>query len=305
MCLDWTFPGRKVQSRGLATQVINWAFPGRKVQSRVITLGVIFLLALLALSIAPTAFAQGGDITHGSQIYDANCAVCHGPTGQGRVGVNLSQDWPAIDPTAFTRAVIEQGVTGTAMPGWSQQYGGPLSDQDIEDVVAFVVSLSGGRSEMAPTATPLPVTPVPTVAGATGDPSLGLVLFKENCAMCHGEGGQGVSGAKLTDVFSSINPQQFVRATVAEGIQNTAMPAWSQAKGGPLDEKQIDDISAYIISLNKQAQENAPTPTPVPAATPAGGSGSSIWMILLVIVVVIAIVVAIMAFSGRQKSPPS
>ena len=199
--IDWTFPGRKVQSRGLATQVINWAFPGRKVQSRVITLGVIFLLALLALSIAPTAFAQGGDITHGSQIYDANCAVCHGPTGQGRVGVNLSQDWPAIDPTAFTRAVIEQGVTGTAMPGWSQQYGGPLSDQDIEDVVAFVVSLSGGRSEMAPTATPLPVTPVPTVAGATGDPSLGLVLFKENCAMCHGEGGQGVSGAKLTDVL--------------------------------------------------------------------------------------------------------
>ena len=304
--IDWTFLPRKVQSGGLATQGADWTFLGRKVQSRVITLGAaILLLALFALSIAPTAFAQGGDITHGSQIYDANCAVCHGPTGQGRVGVNLSQDWPAIDPTAFTRAVIEQGVTGTAMPGWSQQYGGPLSDQDIEDVVAFVVSLSGGRSEMAPTATPLPVTPVPTVAGATGDPSLGLVLFKENCAMCHGEGGQGVSGAKLTDVFSSINPQQFVRATVAEGIQNTAMPAWSQAKGGPLDEKQIDDISAYIISLNKQAQENAPTPTPVPAATPAGGSGSSIWMILLVIVVVIAIVVAIMAFSGRQKSPPS
>ena len=39
------------------------------------------------------------------------------------VGVNLSQDWPAIDPTAFTRAVIEQGVTGTAMPGWSRFLG--------------------------------------------------------------------------------------------------------------------------------------------------------------------------------------
>jgi mono/diheme cytochrome c family protein len=268
-----------------------------------VTFGVLLLLTLLVLGVSAVAFAQGGDITRGSQIYDANCAVCHGSSGQGRVGVNLSQDWPAIDPAAFTRAVIEQGVPNTAMPGWSQQYGGPLTDQDIEDVVAFVASLSGGRSEMAPTATPLPVTPVPTVPGATGDPSLGLVLFKQNCAMCHGEAGQGVSGAKLTDVFGSIDPQQFVRATVADGIQNTAMPARLQAKGGPLSEKEIDDISAYIISLNKQAQENAPTPTPTPAG--AGGGGANVWLILLVIVVAIAIVVAIMAFSGREKSPPS
>lgn len=274
---------------------------GNSSRRGLVTFGVLLVLALLALGISAVAFAQGGDITRGSQIYDANCAVCHGSSGQGRVGVNLSQDWPAIDPKAFTRAVIEQGVANTAMPGWSQQYGGPLSDQDVEDVVAFVASLSGGRSEMAPTATPLPVTPVPTVPGATGDPSLGLVLFTENCAMCHGKGGQGISGAKLTDVFSSIDPQQFVRATVADGVQNTAMPAWSQAKGGPLTEKQIDDISAYIISLNKQAQANAPTPTPTPA--PAGSGGSNIFVILLVIVVVVVIIIAIMAFSGRQKNP--
>lgn len=276
---------------------------GNRSRRGLVTLGVALLLVTLALGIGAVAFAQGGDITRGSQIYDANCAVCHGPTGQGRVGVNLSQDWPAIDPEAFTRAVIEQGVANTAMPGWSQQYGGPLGDQEIEDVVAFVASLSGGRSAMAPTATPLPVTPVPTVPGATGDPSLGQVLFVENCAMCHGSAGQGVSGAKLTDVFGSINPQQFVRATVSDGIDNTAMPAWGQAKGGPLTETQIDDISSYIISLNTQAQENAPTPTPTPA--PAGGGGTNLWIVLLVIAVAIAIVVAIMAFSGREKNSSS
>lgn len=260
-------------------------------------LGACLLASLLLVLFSSAAWAQEGDITRGSQIYDANCAVCHGSEGQGRVGVNLSNDWPAIDPTAFTRAVIEQGVSGTPMTPWSQQYGGPLDEQEIEDVVAFVTSLSGGRSDMAPTATPLPVTPVPTVPGSTGDPTQGSALFVENCAMCHGENGQGRSGASLTAGFSSINPQQFVRATVAQGIDNTAMPAWSQTYGGPLTEGEIDDISAFIITLPSQAE-----PAPVPAATPVPtdtGGGTNWLVIMLVLVAVVVVILLIIAFSGR------
>jgi mono/diheme cytochrome c family protein len=260
-------------------------------------LGACLLASLLLVLFSSAAWAQEGDITRGSQIYDANCAVCHGAEGQGRVGVNLSNDWPAIDPTAFTRAVIEQGVSGTPMTPWSQQYGGPLDEQEIEDVVAFVTSLSGGRSDMAPTATPFPVTPVPTVPGSTGDPTQGSALFVQNCAMCHGESGQGRSGASLSAGFSSINPQQFVRATVAQGIDNTAMPAWSQSYGGPLTESEIDDISAFIITLPSQAQ-----PTPAPAATPVptdSGGGTNWLVILLVLVAMVVVILLIIAFSGR------
>jgi mono/diheme cytochrome c family protein len=260
-------------------------------------LGACLLASLLLVFVSSAAWAQEGDITRGSQIYDANCAVCHGSEGQGRVGVNLSNDWPAIDPTAFTRAVIEQGVSGTPMTPWSQQYGGPLDEQEIEDVVAFVASLSGGRSDMAPTATPFPVTPVPTVPGSTGDPGQGQALFAQNCAMCHGEQGQGRTGADLAQGFSSIDPQQYVRATVAQGIDNTAMPAWSQSNGGPLTESEIDDISAFIITLPSQAQ-----PTPAPAATPAptDTGGETNWLvILLVLVVVVVVILLIIAFSGR------
>ena len=114
---------------------------------------VILLTALLLIVLTAAAAAQEGDITRGSQIYDANCAVCHGPEGQGRVGMDLSQDFPALDPNAFVQSVVEQGISGTAMPPWSQAHGGPLTDQEIADVSAFVVSLSGGRSPMAPTAT--------------------------------------------------------------------------------------------------------------------------------------------------------
>jgi mono/diheme cytochrome c family protein len=263
--------------------------------------GACLLACLLLVLFSSAAWAQEGDITRGSQIYDANCAVCHGSEGQGRVGVNLSSDWPAIDPTAFTRAVIEQGVSGTPMTPWSQQYGGPLDEQEIEDVVAFVTSLSGGRSDMAPTATPFPVTPVPTVPGSTGDPTAGKALFIANCAMCHGDDGQGRSGASLDKGFSSINPQQFVRATVAEGIDNTAMPAWSQDHGGPLTESEIDDISAFIITLPSQSQQETPAATATPAPTASGG-GTNWLVIILVLVAVVAVIVLVMAFSGRNKT---
>lgn len=252
------------------------------------------LAGLLLVVFSSAAWAQAGDITRGSQVFDANCAVCHGSEGQGRVGVNLSNDFPAIDPAAFTRAVIEQGVSGTVMTPWSQAYGGPLNAQEIEDVVAFVTSLSGGRSPMAPTATRLPVTPVPTVPGASGDPTQGKVLFFENCAMCHGEDGQGRSGASLDKGFASINPQQFVRATVAQGIDNTAMPAWSQNHGGPLTEGEIDDISAFVLTLARPAQP-APAATPAPAA----GGGTNWLVIILLMIGVVVVILLVVAFSGR------
>lgn len=272
--------------------------PGITPRARlVLRAGILVALLLVLLALAAGVSAQEGDITRGSQIYDANCAVCHGSEGQGRIGANLSGAFPAIDPEAFARATVEQGIPGSTMPAWSQQHGGPLDDQEIEDVVAFVTSLSGGRSPMAPTATPLPVTPVPTVPGATGDPGHGRALFVENCAMCHGERGQGLVGANLNKAFASFNPQQFVRATVSDGITGTAMPAWSQAKGGPLAEQEIDDISAYIVTLAATAPQATATPAPTAQAT----SGGLPWwlLVLLTIIVVVVVIALIMQFSGR------
>ena len=265
-------------------------------------LSVCLPVVLLLLLTSATVWAQeGGDVTRGSQIFDANCAVCHGADGQGRVGVNLSSDWPAIDPTAFTRAVIEQGVSGTPMTPWSKQYGGPLDDQQIADVVAFVASLSGGRSAMAPTATPFPVTPVPTVPGTTGDPTHGRALFLNNCAMCHGQQGQGYSGATLTKSFASINPQQYVRATVSDGITNSAMPAWSQKNGGPLSDAEINDISSFVITLSQNKQAT-PAPATTPAATTTKSGGVPTWLkiLLLALAVIVVLTVAILV-SGRGE----
>lgn len=208
------------------------------------------MLLVLLIAGVQTVRAQSGDIQRGAQVYDANCGVCHGAGGQGRIGVNLSQDFPAIDLTAFVRQAVVAGVPGTRMPAWSDSNGGPLNDDEIDDVVAFVESLAGGRSPAAPTATPFPVTPVPTVIGAVGDAGRGEALYGENCAVCHGDQGQGRMGATLTTVFAAINPQAYARAAVEQGVPGTMMPAWSQENGGPLTTTDLDDISAYVIGLS-------------------------------------------------------
>ena len=240
------------------------------------------LAVLLLVFCAQTARAQSGDSGRGGQVYDANCAVCHGADGQGRVGVDLSQDFPAIDLTVFLRQAVAAGVPGTRMPAWSQSNGGPLTDSEIDDVVAFVETLGSGRSPAAPTATPFQTTPVPTPVGSVGDPGRGQSLYDANCAVCHGDRGQGRMGATLSTVFAAINPQAYARAAVEHGVPGTMMPAWSQAAGGPLTTTDLDDISAYVIGLS--GRSTGQSAASQPAAGPPGLLvGGLLFLALLVI----------------------
>lgn len=257
---------------------------------------VIAAIALLAVAAQPAA-AQGGDVTRGARVYDANCAVCHGSEGQGRVGVKLTQDFPAIDLTAFVRQAVVAGVPGTRMPAWSQAHGGPLSEQEINDVTAFVESLGSGRSPAAPTATPFPVTPAPTALGATGDAGRGKALYVGNCAVCHGDQGQGRMGATLSTVFSAINPQAYTRAAVAQGVPGTMMPAWGAEYGGPLTNADLDDLSAYVISLSGRSE-------PATTAQPAAGRRGRL-AVGLVFLALLVIGPALLIASDRRPSPPA
>jgi mono/diheme cytochrome c family protein len=88
-------------------------------------------------------------------LYAENCAVCHGPDGEGRVGVALAINWPGIRPDLSIKTAIERGVPGSPMPAWSQDNGGPLGDQDVNDLVAFVMTWEATPqpAELAPTPT--------------------------------------------------------------------------------------------------------------------------------------------------------
>ena len=51
-----------------------------------------------------------------------------------------------------------------------------------------------------------------------GQIELGAVLFAENCAVCHGDDGQGRVGATLAKDWPSIRPDLRMRAVIANGI---------------------------------------------------------------------------------------
>jgi hypothetical protein len=52
------------------------------------------------------------------------------------------------------RTIIASGIAGSQMPAWSQANGGPLSEQDIDDLVTFILTLEETNpvEQIAPTA---------------------------------------------------------------------------------------------------------------------------------------------------------
>jgi mono/diheme cytochrome c family protein len=255
--------------------------------------GAIVVVALLAL--AATAFAQGDQVTQGAKLYAANCAVCHGDKGEGRVGARL-KDFPSINPAAFVKATVANGVSGTKMPAWSQAKGGPLSDVEIDAIAAFVATWTTGSVPAAPPEPPRPPAVLPTVAGGSGDPTRGAQVFEQNCQVCHGAKGEGRIGVSLAKPFASASPAAFVRQVVSSGVQGSVMPAWAQPNGGPLTDQQIDDVTAFVLTMQKTGSPTFIEPTPAP--TSSGGALPVVGAVaLLVIVAALAV-----AFSARGAS---
>jgi len=108
---------------------------------------------------AQTANWIGREIEKGAEIYANNCSNCHGPDGKGLPGVA-----PALHSKYFfTQRLQDIGWTGSLhdyvaltvaagrpsrvqsqwavmMPTWSERYGGPLRDDQVQAVTAFVLN---------------------------------------------------------------------------------------------------------------------------------------------------------------------
>lgn len=213
-------------------------------------LGLVILLGVWLFAISPVHAQDKAQIELGARLYADNCSVCHGETGEGRVGATLAQDWPSIRPDLLVRATIENGISGTPMVAFGQANGGPLSAAEIDALVAFILTWqTGGPRTIAPTPTYAARPLITTPPNVEGDPNQGAILFDQNCAVCHGTDGQGRVGAALAKSFSSIRPDLTVKSTISNGIDGSPMPAWSQERGGPLNEQEINDLTAFVLTL--------------------------------------------------------
>jgi mono/diheme cytochrome c family protein len=169
----------------------------------------------------------------GEQLYQADCASCHGERGEGTpLGSPLATpDRRAASRASIYRALAE-GVPGTAMQRYTRYSAAEL--RALLDHTASLPAAAGSRTrwEMG-----------------QGNTEAGRVLFEKTCAGCHGDQGQGKTGPALGSAgFQKAATEAFVAVTVVRGRAGTPMPAFGRASVSypKLTPQEVLDIAAFV-----------------------------------------------------------
>jgi cbb3-type cytochrome c oxidase subunit III len=206
---------------------------------------------------------QGRSTEAGAALFTQYCAECHGLKGEGGVGPTLNSKYffekrlSDLGYQGSLRSFITLTVRGGRpvksdpnygrnMPTWSIDYGGPLRNDQIDNIVDYVLNWQGAAPDLGdPNGTP---TPVP---GNTPEERGKNLFTGMGCIGCHTFDGQGGAvGPNLTEVYATKGEeyvhQSIVQpnAVIAEGFQPNIMPQnFQQRLKGPTD---LADIIAYL-----------------------------------------------------------
>jgi mono/diheme cytochrome c family protein len=78
----------------------------------------------------------------GTALFDQGCASCHGKNATGGSAPTLnSKQFLSATTDAQAALIITGGVPGTSMSAWSIDFGGPLTDEQIRQLVTYLRSL--------------------------------------------------------------------------------------------------------------------------------------------------------------------
>ncbi len=92
-------------------------------------------------------------------FFATTCASCHGATGQGTaVAPALNREAIQTASTEWLIETISNGRSGTAMPAWSVEFGGPLTSEQIAEMAAFLQA--GSWDKAGEIAADQPVSPM-------------------------------------------------------------------------------------------------------------------------------------------------
>jgi cbb3-type cytochrome c oxidase subunit III len=225
--------------------------------TRFIIVLIGFILAILMsfqiyIFREPTRIAADEDhdksmsVSEGKATFNSFCTVCHGEQGEGLTGPALNDKQflaETIDPRIFS--LISSGIPGTQMPAWNQSHGGPFTDQQVSQLVAFIRNWE-------------PTAPDRHAEALRGNPSKGLVIFTSTCVVCHGAGGRGTDRAPaLNDALklAKFDDAWYIN-TIAAGRLAKGMPTW----GTVLSPSQIRDLVALLRAWQRGETVNLPVP---------------------------------------------
>jgi ubiquinol-cytochrome c reductase cytochrome c subunit len=215
------------------------------------------LLALLALAlfgggayalaqppsgiVRPLSEPAEPNVTLGRQLFEANCASCHGGGGEG-----IAKPRPGAGDLGGAGPSL-QGVGEQAADFYLRTGFMPLADiheQPSERRVLFSDKEIRSLEKFVATLGPGPGIPHPDPSGATL--AAGFKLFTEDCAGCHQSLARGgfVTGAR-------VPPLQGVGATrIAEAVRigPYLMPRFSTRR---IDERDLNAIVKYVLWTNR------------------------------------------------------
>jgi mono/diheme cytochrome c family protein/rhodanese-related sulfurtransferase len=173
--------------------------------------------------------------------YARYCVLCHGEDREGYANDHA--------PSLRSRSLFESGVPhailrpisygreGTAMAGYLDEIGGPMSLEEVWDLTYWLFWESGAQRVKL------------SEAPVSGDVERGEKVFRANCVECHGEQGEGVNAPALGNASAlAHNKDEFIRYAIEQGRDGTPMKAFS----GILSEADIDNVTAYIRSLARE-----------------------------------------------------
>ncbi len=234
-------------------------------------------------------------IQRGKNLYANFCFNCHGKTGlgNGENGVdgkplpgkplnkpdfkvaNLQDDPQKLkDQETYIRLRITRGKANVppqfSMPVWGQSDGGPLNDEQVNQLVAFIMNGSDqdwadivtirAHLEGSPSTEPDPGAPPAALSGTD--------IAQQYCVTCHSFDPNKASAVPTAPNLGRYGAQGPLndqnKAAKASGdadwlfkwISNAPkikpgiiMPVWNQADGGPLDEASIRLLVTYLEGL--------------------------------------------------------
>ncbi|MBI1952662.1 MAG: c-type cytochrome [Candidatus Omnitrophica bacterium] len=211
--------------------------------------------------------AAPGLLAEGQQLYEKQCALCHGLTGAG--------DGPAAyllypKPRDFTRnefrlvststmeaadedlfLAITRGMPGSAMPSWEA-----LTEKERWALVGYVRKLTGSPAPSDPAS----IVPVPRETPSNAKSAgRGRALFSQGCASCHGLQGKGDGQQVMQDnqgfpirprnltagIFKGSSQSADLYRRIIAGLPGSPMPSYA----GAYTDEQVWDLVHFVQSL--------------------------------------------------------
>jgi mono/diheme cytochrome c family protein len=106
-------------------------------------------------------------------------------------------------------------------------------------------------------------------ATASADVTSFPVLYRGQCAGCHGADGRLGAARPLNDpVYLALVPAPQLRQVIAEGVPGTMQPAFAMRAGGGLTEAQIDTLAQGLVRTWARPEAASGAMAPPYAARP-------------------------------------